>query len=446
MARPLATLIFSLLFASLILTLLPAPESIRVGLALLALTGTLWMTETFHVSITALLIPLLTIFSGTFSVSEAFAQFANPIIFLFLGGFALAAAMREQQLDQRIAGLIMGLARGRLDHACLLLFFTTGLLSMWISNTATAAMMLPLALGMLSQLRYETHASTYWFVLLGIAYSANIGGIGTLVGSPPNVIAAAAAGFSFAQWASFGIPIVMLMLPLAILILRRLFRPQLDIRIEQPPRPPALNRQQWLTLAVFLFTVLGWLFSRPLAQALQIEKGFDAVVAVTAILLLCGLRLTRWSHVQSTTDWGILMLFGGGLTLSAMLKATGASVYLAELITGALAAAPLLPFLLMVTLFVVLLTEVTSNTASSALLVPVFVSIAEAMQLSPAVLAAMISIAASCAFMLPVATPPNAIVFGSGYLQQKQMMRAGAAMHSCMVLLIGTGGWLVLTL
>lgn len=444
MARPLASLLFSLLLSVLIFLWVPADDGVRLGLSLLALIGILWMTETFHVSVTALLVPLLATASGVFSVPEAFAQFANPIIFLFLGGFALAAAMREQKLDQRIADMVLQLAQGRLKHACYLLFITTGFLSMWISNTATTAMMLPLVLGMLSHIRYEEQPRTYWFVLLGIAYSANIGGIGTLVGSPPNVIAAAAVGFSFADWASFGIPIVIIMLPLALVILKLLFRPSLDATVDLPDAPPPMTLQQWLTLLVFALTVLCWLLSKPLAQMLEIEKGFDALVALCAVLLLCGLKLTRWNSVQSSTDWGVLVLFGGGLTLSAMLKATGTSVYLAEMITALLTGAPLLIFLLAVTLFVVMLTEVTSNTASSALLVPVFVSIAEAMNLPATVLAALISIAASCAFMLPVATPPNAIVFGSGYLQQKQMMRAGAVMHTCMVTLIGSGAWLIL--
>jgi len=444
MARSVVSLLLSLLLAVLIYTLLPVVQDVRLGLAMLCLIGSFWMTETFHVSVTALLVPLLAVLSGTFDVGEAFAQFANPIIFLFLGGFALAAAMREQKLDQRIAGLVLGMAKGQLGYACTLLFLTTGFLSMWISNTATAAMMLPLALGMLSHIRYEEQPRTYWFVLLGIAYSANIGGIGTLVGSPPNVIAAAAVGFSFADWARFGIPIVLVMLPLALLILRLLFKPQLDTRIEQPAAPGAMTLQQWLTLLVFVLTVACWLFSKPLAAMLGIDKGFDSLVALCAVLLLCGMRLTQWTSIQNATDWGVLMLFGGGLTLSAMLKATGTSVFLAQTITGLLQGAPLLLFLLAVTLFVVMLTEVTSNTASSALLVPVFVSIADAMGLPAPVLAALIAIAASCAFMLPVATPPNAIVFGSGYLQQKQMMRAGATMHACMVTLIGTGAWLIL--
>ncbi|MCV6588415.1 MAG: DASS family sodium-coupled anion symporter [Marinobacterium sp.] len=447
MARQSVSLIFSLCISTLVYTLLPVAPDIQLGLGLLCLIGLLWMTETFHISVTALLVPLLAVVSGIFTVQQAFSQFANPVIFLFLGGFALAAAMREQQLDLMIANKVLGLAGGRLDRAVLLLFATTAFLSMWISNTATTAMMLPLALGMLSHIRYQEQPRTYWFVLIGIAYSANIGGIGTLVGSPPNVIAAAAAGFSFADWASFGIPLVFLMLPLALLVLKYIFRPDLTTTLTQQPQgqsTASMTHQQWLTLGVFILTVALWLFSNPLATAMGIDKGFDSLVALNAVLMLCILRLTSWNAIQGTTDWGVLMLFGGGLTLSAMLKATGTSVFLAQTITEVLTGAPLLLFTLAVTLFVVMLTEVTSNTASSALLVPVFVSIAQAMQLPATILAALIAIAASCAFMLPVATPPNAIVFGSGYLQQKQMMRAGAATHLCIVTLLGTGTWLLL--
>ncbi|NOR51404.1 MAG: Anion transporter, partial [Gammaproteobacteria bacterium] len=177
---------------------------------------------------------------------------------------------------------------------------------------------------------------------------------------------------------------------------------------------------------------------------LDIDKGFDSVVAVGAIIALTAVRVVRWKEIEQSADWGVLLLFGGGLTLSALLKTTGSSLYLAESITGLLEGAPLILFLLAITAFVVMLTEVASNTASSALLVPIFVSIAGAMGLSPTIMAALIAISASCAFMLPVATPPNAIVFGSGYIPQRQMMRVGIVLNLVMSLLIASVVWLVI--
>ncbi|WP_417597914.1 DASS family sodium-coupled anion symporter [Oceanospirillum sp.] len=417
---------------------------LRIGLAILTSVALLWMTETFHITVTALLVPILAVASGVFTVPEAMKNFANPIIFLFLGGFALASALHKQRLDERIAGLVIRAARGRMLLASVLLFLTAAFVSMWISNTATTAMMLPLALGMLSRLPYEQNRNTYWFVLLGVAYSANIGGIGTLVGSPPNAIAAAAVGISFAEWMKIGIPAVLLMFPVMLALLWLAFRPDLSHTFDMDSDARPMGTQQWLTLGVFLVTVALWLFSKPVSQFMGISKSFDSLVALFAIVLLCALKLVNWKDIEQSADWGVLLLFGGGLTLSAVLKATGSSVFLAESISGFLAGAPLIIFMLVITAFVVMLTEIASNTASSALLVPIFVSIAQAMGLSPVILAAVIAISASCAFMLPVATPPNAIVFGSGYVPQQQMMRAGALLNIAMIGLIGVASWLML--
>ncbi|MCW8921227.1 MAG: DASS family sodium-coupled anion symporter [Sedimenticola sp.] len=422
-------------------------QPVRIGLSLLTLIALLWVTETFHITITAMLVPVLAVSSGVFNVSEALRNFAHPVIFLFLGGFALAAALHRQQLDIRLASLVMRAARGRLSVAAVLLFITAAFVSMWISNTAATAMMLPLVLGLLAKLPYENYRSTYWYLLLGVAYSANIGGIGTLVGSPPNVIAAAAAGISFAEWMSFGVPIVLTMLPLMFLLLWLVLRPDLTPTLEmgasQSPDGP-LTLQQRLTLGVFVLTVLFWLLSRPIAQILGVGENFDSLVAIMAIVLISALRLVEWKDIECSANWGVLLLFGGGLTLSALLKETGTSVFLAESAAGLFQSAPLLLLLFVIILFMVMLTEVASNTASSALMVPIFASIAEAMGLSSSIMAVVIAIAASCAFMLPVATPPNAIVFGTGYIPQGQMMRVGMVLNIVLACLISLVTWLII--
>ena len=440
----LITLLLALTIGSFIYWGLELETQLRTGLAILSMVTILWVTETFHITVTALLIPLLAVISGTFTVAESLANFAHPIIFLFLGGFALAAALKSQGLDSRIALLVMRISRGHMNLGVILLFAVTAFTSMWISNTATTAMMLPLALGLLTALPYEKNRRTYWFVLLGIAYSANIGGIGTLVGSPPNAIAAAAMGIGFAQWLQFGLPTVLVMFPLVVGVLWWGLRPNLGGLTENRASIEPMQREQWLTLLIFMITVLCWLLSRPLSELFDIEKGFDSMVAIGALIALSAVKVVRWKDIQQSADWGVLLLFGGGLTLSALLKTTGTSLYLAESVTALLGGAPLILFLLAITAFVVMLTEVASNTASSALLVPIFVSIAGAMGLSPTIMAAMIAISASCAFMLPVATPPNAIVFGSGYIPQRQMMRVGIVLNLVMSLLIGSVVWLVI--
>jgi len=438
------TLPLALLAAAALYLLAPYDPALKTGLSILTLIAILWVTETFNITVTALLIPVLTVLAGVFTVGEALQNFANPIIFLFLGGFALAAALNEQQLDRYIAGHLLRLARGRLAHAALLLFLAAAGLSMWISNTATTAMMLPLVLGLLRQQPYSEHRRTYWFMLLGLAYSASIGGIGTLVGSPPNAIAAAAVGLSFLDWLKIGLPVAVAAFPLMLVALWLVLRPTLNLRVEHLAEPLPLNRQQWLTLTVFAATVLLWLFSAPLARLFGIDGGFDSLIAITALLLLCMLKLVSWKTVEGTADWGVLLLFGGGLTLSAMLQKTGSSEFLAYSIGQLLSGAPVVLFVLAVAAFVVMLTEIASNTASSALLVPIFVGIAGALGMSEVVMAAVIAIAASCAFMLPVATPPNAIVFGSGFVPQTRMMRVGIVLNLLMTLLITAAAMLML--
>uniref|UniRef100_UPI002FDD9C27 SLC13 family permease n=1 Tax=Denitromonas sp. TaxID=2734609 RepID=UPI002FDD9C27 len=197
------------LFLGLNLALTPSLGATGGGLALVATIAWLWTTEALHVSVTAVLVPLLAAVSGVLPFDGALKQFADPVIFLFLGGFALAAGLQRQGLDRWMAAQVIRRAGNRLDHAARWLFGLTAFLSMWISNTATAAMMLPLALGLLASLPIERYRSSYMYVLLGVAFSANIGGIGTLVGSPPNAIAAAQVGLGFAGWLAWGLPMVL---------------------------------------------------------------------------------------------------------------------------------------------------------------------------------------------------------------------------------------------
>ncbi|QYJ81184.1 MULTISPECIES: DASS family sodium-coupled anion symporter [Shewanella] len=416
------------LFA-LLYNFLPFEPGVNTGIAILVFAAVLWLTEAIHISVTAILIPIMGVLLGVFETKAAMSNFANPIIYLFFGGFVLAAALNHQGIDRRIAQKVLTASKGKLSIACMLLFGITALLSMWISNTATAAMMLPLALGILRQLDFKEHRSTYLFMLLGIAYSANIGGIGTLVGSPPNAIAAAQVGLSFADWLEFGLLTVALMLPSMLIALYIYLKPNLNVVCEIPKSNEHLALQGKLTLLIFLTTVCCWIFSKPISTALGGIKQFDTIVALGSVVMLAGLGLVDWKKIEKTTDWGVLILFGGGLTLSAILKTTGTSVFLAHWVTDIFGNTHMALFTFAVIFFVVMLTEFASNTASAALLVPVFAAIAEALGLSPVMLSVLIGIAASCAFMLPVATPPNAIVYGSGFIKQSEMMRAGVIIN-----------------
>lgn len=413
------------------------PQRLRAGLAIFGCIAFLWMTEALPLAVTALLVPLLATVFGVSDVKASLTSFADPLIFLFLGGFALAAAMTRQGLDRWIAGSVVRLGKGRFLRVAILLFATTAFLSMWMSNTATTAMVLPLALGILGQMRgggdltKERH-----FLLLGLAYSASIGGLGLLVGSPPNGIAAAKLGITFTEWARFGVPTVLVLLPAMIAVLYLTCRPGKGGMVTAETEKLAFNAPRVMTLAIFGVTALLWVFGAQIGPAVGITASFDTAVALLAIFLLTACRVVGWRDIDRGTDWGVLLLFGGGIALSGVLKDTGASLFLGRLLAGAAAGWPVIAVIAAVVTFVIFLTELSSNTAVAALFVPVFFSVAGQLDMMPSKLVLPLALAASCAFMLPVATPPNAIVFATGQIPQTTMMRVGLVLNLIFVILL----------
>ncbi len=433
----------------ILLNVLPFDPKANKGLALLVFIAVLWLTEALHVTVTALLVPLLAIGLGLVATKDALVAFADPTIFLFFGGFALATALHIQKLDRMIANKIMALAKGKLFVAVIYLFSITAFLSMWMSNTATAAMMLPLAMGILSQMDKTQNHNTYVFVLLGIAYSASIGGMGTLVGSPPNAIVASQLKLTFSDWLWYGLPIAIILMPVMIGTLYLVFKPKLNIRFEQSFEKIEMTKPRVITLVIFTIIAACWVFSSQINPLLSSLLGmtkkigsFDSVVALLAAVIICVTGVASWKQLQENTDWGVLMLFGGGLTLSAVLRDSGASKILADGIVFMIEGGHFYLIGLLVAAFIIFLTEFTSNTASAALLVPIFISIAQSLGMPELGLALIIGLGASCAFMLPVATPPNAIVFGTGEVRQREMVRAGVVLNILCVLVIATAAYL----
>lgn len=439
-------LIADIILFFILLNVLPFEPAPTKGLSLLVFIAILWLTEALHVTITALFIPVLAIGLGLVSSKEALVAFADPTIFLFFGGFSLAAALNIQQLDKLIANKIMALAKGKLLVAVLYLFGVTAFLSMWMSNTATAAMMLPLAMGILSNMDQEKEHNTYVFVLLGIAYSASIGGMGTLVGSPPNAIAASQLHINFAEWLKYGLPVMLILLPLMIGVLYINFKPKFNLDFEYHFEKIEMNRDRVVTLTIFVTIALCWIFGDFLNPLISSALGlpnkigsFDSIVALVASLLLCATRVVNWNQIQQNTEWGVLFLFGGGLTLSSVLSSTGASRIMAEGIVALIEDKHYFVVCLIIAAFIVSLTEFTSNTASAALLVPIFISIAQSLGMSPVGFALIIGLGASCAFMMPVGTPPNAIVFSTGMVSQREMLRSYKINLICIIVIASLG-------
>ncbi len=413
-----------------------AAGEVRLGLALFSFIAWLWITEALPISVTALLVPLGASLLGLSGVRDSLANFASPVIYLFMGGFALAAALQKYELDRAFAHRVLAMSRGHAPVAVLLLFLVTACLSMWISNTATVAMMLPIAAGLLSGHDRERDGRLFLFVLLGLAYAGNIGGMATLIGSPPNAIAASAVSLSFRDWLGFGLPAFFILFPTMIVLLYLLVRPPLDTRLELEEHELTADPKRPLVIVIFVLTALGWVMSSPLSTLFGVTGGFDSLIALAAIVALVATGCLTFSEFTEKTSWDILILFGGGLTLSSIMQSSGASAWLADGIVALLPADHPWLMLLVICLFVVFLTELVSNTASAALLVPLFMSVAPGFGLSQEMVAVLIALCASCAFMLPVATPPNALVFSTGCVPQRSMMRIGFCLNVAFSLLL----------
>ncbi|SDK45146.1 SLC13 family permease [Microbulbifer yueqingensis] len=417
-----------ILFAWLLAGALVVSGPERLGFFILAAAAGLWMSEIIPLPVTALLVPAAAYFTGLLPAAEALAPFASTIIFLFMGGFTLAAVLHAHGIDRRLAGRVLRLGGGHLWPTLVGFFLTVSFLSMWISNTATSAMMLPIALSLVDR----DHPRTRTFAVLGTAYAANIGGLATIVGSPPNAIAARALGVDFISWLQVGLPVTLGMFPLVLASLWLVLRPDRErAEISKPDLAPV----PWTAgaigaIALFAVAVLAWTLSTPLTRWLGLGGSFDAVVGlcITALAPLCG--LISWPALQSQINWGILLLFGGGLCLSLILQQTGTSVWIAQSLLGGLGQAPGWLLVAACIALMIFLTELASNTGSAAILVPVFYGLAQ--QFDPGITEPLIlgiGMAASCAFMLPVATPPNALAYGTGVVRQDQMLRAGLILN-----------------
>ena len=436
--KSLLTVVAAALISWVVYSVLPYDIPANKGLAILMFVAILWFTEALHITVTALIVPVLAAVSGVpgMGTKQALAGFADPIIYIFFGGFALATALHVQKLDRKIALWLISLSRGNMLVSVLALFAVTAFLSMWISNTATTAMMLPLAMGMMSHLDPEKDRKTFVFVLLGIAYASSVGGLGSLVGSPPNAIAAKALGLDFRGWMNYGLPMMLALMPLVLFSMYVVLRPDFSRKVDiGDSEPIPWNLPRLLTLLVFIITAIAWILGAQIKSTFGIDSP-DTVVALAAAVTVVVLGLVTWRDVAANTDWGVLLLFGGGIALSSLLDKSGASLALGQALASQFVTTHPFIVILAVAAFIIMLTEFTSNTASAALLVPVFASIATQLNLPKEALVMVIGIGASCAFMLPVATPPNAIVFGTGLIKQREMMQVGMLLNVLCIILV----------
>lgn len=463
LAARLGLLLGPLVFVAMLLLPPPAglaPEAWRVA-ATATLMALWWVTEAVPIPVTGLLPLALFPPLGVASMGEAAAPYADPLIFLFLGGFLVALGLERWNLHRRIALGVVGLVGVRPASLVGGFMLATAFLSMWVSNTATAVMMLPIGLSVIALLRQDgevaAHDGFAPALLLGIAYGASIGGMATLIGTPPNALLAAfmrrtyGVEIGFAQWMAIGLPLAALMLLGAWLILTRLAfalpRQAIAgsaalIRGEIAGLGPLATPELRVGL-VFAAAALLWVL-RPALEGVLPAGVNDTVIAVAAGVLLFvipaggtagrGVRLMDWA-TATRLPWGVLLLFGGGLSLAAAIGRSGLAAWIGAGFAG-LGHWPLLLVVLLVTAGIVFLTELTSNTATAAAFLPLMASVAPALAADPFLLTIPVALGASCAFMLPVATPPNAIVFGSGRLTVAQMARAGFLLNLAAIAII----------
>ncbi|WP_193163589.1 SLC13 family permease [Microbulbifer hainanensis] len=437
----LAVIVAWLLLAQLLAHALVGEGPERLGLFILLAAAGLWMSAIIPLPVTALLVPAAAYFSNLMPAKEALAPFANTIIFLFMGGFTLAAVLHVHGIDRRLAARVLRLGRGHLWPTVIGFLATVSFLSMWMSNTATTAMMLPIALSLVD----DEHPRTRAFVVLGTAYAANIGGLATIVGSPPNAIAARTLNLDFVTWLKVGLPVTLALFPLVLAALWLVMRPDRERAVIGKVELQAREWHAGALGAALLFAgaVFAWSFSAVITRWLGLGKSFDAIVGLTITAVAPLFGLISWERLQAEINWGILLLFGGGLCLSAILQQTGTSVWLAQSILSGLDGAPGWLLIIACITLMIFLTELASNTGSAAILVPVIYALAQ--QFDPAISYALVfgvGLAATCAFMLPVATPPNALAFGTGAVLQSQMLRAGLILNLAAIPLL----WIMVSL
>ncbi len=457
----------------IIVLLLPPPPAFTAdawkAIALACFMLFWWVTEAVPIPVTAILPIIIIPFFGIegLDIRAAAAPYANPIVFLFMGGFMIAVAMERWRLHRRIALNIVRLTGTNANGIILGFMISTAAISMWISNTATTVMMLPIALSVIDllsenpdQLIKDKRMRNFSVsIMLGIAYSANIGGTATIIGTPPTVVF---AGFmeetfdytvSFANWMLLGFPFAVLMVLLTYFVITRFLYPNglgefkgaKEVIMTELSKLGAMQTGERRTLIVFGGTALFWIFRNQINKlvgiflpTLQFSDTSIALIA-TVLLFVIPIDYSKKKFVLEWKDteklpWGILLLFGGGLSLAGALNHTGIIALIGDQFEGVQNTGLLV--ILGLTAVSLFLTEIISNLALVVVFLPVVGGIAVGMGVDPLLMCIPVTLAASCAFMLPMSTPPNAIVFASGYLRIPQMVRAGIILNILAILLI----------
>ncbi|WP_018023878.1 SLC13 family permease [Corynebacterium ulceribovis] len=464
-----------LALAALVYFIMPSdlPHALRGTAAIAIIMAAWWMSEAIPITATALLPLVLFPAFGIAEMKEFSTSYASPTIFLFMGGFLLALGMQRWNLHKRIALWVL-VAMGSSPKMLILGFMTaTGFLSMWVSNTATAVMMLPIGISVLSLIvgllksektseeleeemestaRGEAPSSNFGIALmLGIAYAASIGSLGTVIGTPPNTMLRAymaeqGVEIGFGQWMLVGVPIaIVLMIAAWLLLTTVLFKPEIDhipggreLMRKELSKLGGMSRGEASVMTIFVIAALAWILVPVFFKGSMFSDAVIAMLVGTALFIIPGapngVPLLRWADALEL-PWGVLLLFGGGLALSSQFGKSGLSDWIGEQMSG-LNVLPMVALVVIVAAVVLALTEFTSNTATAATFLPLMGALAIGMGIDQMFLTVPVALAATSAFMMPVATPPNAIAYGSGYVTMGNMVKAGIWLNIAALILI----------
>lgn len=484
--------LLGLILSTLVYAIMPdgVEHGAKLTAAVAVLMAVWWMTEALPIPATSLL-PLVAfpVFGTEVEMDTVGASYGNPIIFLFLGGFLIALAMQRWNLHRRIALITLSIMGNKPGPMIAGFMIATGFVSMWVSNTATAVMMLPIGISVLmivskvvggaitdaaetadsdtadsaaevpetgeddSGLGAVVKSNFGTALMLGIAYSASIGSLGTIIGTPPNLFLVGYLkdnhdiSIGFGQWMLVGVPLAIVMMVIAwFLLVKVLFKPEIDeipggrelIRDELEKLGP-MSTGEKLVLGMFVLAAVSWISLPLIFEEPPIsDEGIAMVIGLLLFLIPGGanrgVRLLDWDTAEKL-PWGVLLLFGGGLALSAQFSSSGLTEWIGKSTSGL----GVLPTVFVVAIFatiILFLTELTSNTATAATFVPVVGGVAMGLDLDPLLLTIPVALAATCAFMLPVATPPNAVAYGSGYVTVAQMVKGGLWLNVIGIVLI----------
>ncbi|MCF6359502.1 MAG: DASS family sodium-coupled anion symporter [Cyclobacteriaceae bacterium] len=421
-----------------------------------------WITEAAPMAVTALLPIILFPALGVFTLKVATAPYASPIIFLFMGGFLLALGLEEHGLHKRIALRLIKLTGTSANGIILGFMMATAFLSMWISNTATTIMMLPIAISVIQLVKHDSLNEKGFnnfalALMLGIAYSANVGGLATIIGTPPNVVFVGYAEellhieIGFADWMMVGVPISAILLTVTFILLTQVLHKNKlgkmsnaeELITKELDALGKWKREEKIVAVIFGLTAFMWIFKAPLNNLIGFAMLNDTVTAmiggITMFVVPISIKekkqLLHWKATERL-PWGILLLFGGGMALAKAMEHAGLVAIIAAIIAQN-QFSTLLIFLILITVML-FMTELMSNVALTTIFIPIVIAIAEGANINPLLLSIPVAMAASCAFMMPISTPPNAIVFSSGHIKISQMVRVGIWLNifSVLVLLV----------